>query len=167
MHEEVGASMANLTADEATLFHSTTIDKMFQVWKSGCLEPQVFEGGEHSTCPSGLRVIFAYKCEKKKICKFFENHDVVLEFSSNFFLEGRMELTGNYILPEYYVRESVTLKRCQIHADKKFLQYVVRATDLGSEEDCSEAQAEINFIKWLLEVVHLLSPSHRLFRPLV
>jgi hypothetical protein len=164
--KETGAILTNRTDDEAVLFHATTIDKMFQIWKSGYLKPQFFYGSEYSSCPKGRNVIFTYKCRKRKICAPFEDHDIVLELTSGFFTEGLMTLTGNYQMPEYYVHESVPLDRCKIHADTKFLRYMVRIMDLGEEQHPYEVASEASFINWILKEVHPLNPLHGLFHPL-
>jgi len=142
------------------------MDKLFEIWTSGAVEPQVFEGSEHSSCPKGSKVIFAYKCQKGKVRKLSEGDDVVIELTrQSSFSEGVMGLTKKCEVPEFYSQDPIPLKECKVFIDESDMKRIARTAEFSGEMDGQERSSgngrELQqFLVWLLGKAHLLNPIY-------
>jgi hypothetical protein len=149
---------------DAILCHSTSMDKLFEIWRAGAAEPQVFEGSEHSSCPKGSKVIFVYKCQTGKVRKLSESDEVVIELEGHLvFREGVMRLTKNYEVPEFYIENPIPLKGCRVHIEESDMKRVAQTAESSERPDGQEVWAETEgelqrFLLWILGNAHSLNP---------
>ena len=163
------------STDNQLLCHSTTWDKIFLIWKSGALEPQVFEGSEHSTCSAGCKVIFTYKCECKRLCKLSTGDDVVIVLppkANSWVRNGVMRFTQKFEMPEFYLEEPIPLEECRIYVEKECTRRLAQVApfipELGPRNACCTGGSEelSDFIIWLLRKTESLPVNYGQCHPL-
>ena len=143
------------------LHHSTTFSQLFEIWKSGELTPQPFQGGD-STATPGEKIIFCFSGERY----FLMGMDVTLHlpegtparegecWSWDYDYDG--EMVQSPVEKEFHVFHHVALSSCSIELhDEK----IPSAEDLLWESDGDTATiwseknqiAAAQFVEWLLK----------------
>jgi hypothetical protein len=149
------------------LCHSTTLDKLFQIWQAQAVEPQVFEGSDQSLCPKGRKVIFAYRCQNGKVRKLSEDDDVVIEIVGQaYFTEGVMGLGEDYEVPEYYIHHSIPLDECRVYIEESCIKRVSQIVESSGQSELQECGIRTEcepqrFLLWLLRKTHVINPLYQ------